>query len=147
MAVITIIKEIKKIHPKEVVMVKIGDFYHVYGKDSYILAFLLGYKLKNIEDNCMTCGFPTKSLAKVEAMLENKKVNYILLDRRNNYDVDEFSDNKNLNTYDEQFEKANRYIKAKNRIDIIYFELMKNINDKDIKNKLYEIETILHINA
>lgn len=145
MAVITIIKEIKKIHPKEVVMVKIGDFFHVYGKDSYILAYLLGYKLKMVEDNCWSCGFPTKSLSKVEATLENKKVNYILVDRRNNYDVDDFSDNKNLNTYDEQFEKANKYIKSKNRIDAIYFELMKNINTKDIKNKIYEIETILNI--
>ena len=51
MAVLTIIKEIKKIHPKEIVMVKIGDFFHVYGKDSYILAYLLGYKLKMVEDN------------------------------------------------------------------------------------------------
>lgn len=117
----------------------------MYGKDSYILAYLLGYKLKMVEDNCWSCGFPTKSLSKVEATLENKKVNYILVDRRNNYDVDDFSDNKNLNTYDEQFEKANKYIKSKNRIDAIYFELMKNINTKDIKNKIYEIETILNI--
>ena len=126
-------------------MVKIGDFFHVYGKDSYILAYLLGYKLKMVEDNCWSCGFPTKSLSKVEATLENKKVNYILVDRRNNYDVDDFSDNKNLNTYDEQFEKANKYIKSKNRIDAIYLELMKNINAKDIKNKIYQIETVLNI--
>ena len=109
------------------------------------LRFQYVFLLTAYEDNCWSCGFPTKSLSKVEATLENKKVNYILVDRRNNYDVDDFSDNKNLNTYDEQFEKANKYIKSKNRIDAIYLELMKNINAKDIKNKIYQIETVLNI--
>ena len=36
MSVITIIKEVKKIHKEEVLLVKIGDFYHCFGKDSYI---------------------------------------------------------------------------------------------------------------
>ena len=39
------------------------------------------------------------------------KINYINVDRRNNYEVDEKSDNKNLNKYDEIFEKAKQYIK------------------------------------
>ena len=145
MAVLTIIKEIKSIHPKDVIMVKIGDFYHVYGKDAYILSYLFNYKLKNIENNCATCGFPIKSLAKIEATLENKKINYMLIDRRNNYDVDEKIDNKNLNTYDEQFEKAHKYINIKNRIDTIYLELVKDINSKDTKNKINQIEKILNI--
>ena len=33
------------------------------------------------------------------ARLENEKINYLLVDTRKNYDVDEKYDNKNLNNY------------------------------------------------
>jgi len=143
LAVLTIISEVKKIHPKEIALVKIGDFFHAYGKDSYILSYLFGYKLKTIEQNCSTCGFPSKSLAKVEAKLENKKVNYIILDRRNNYDVDEFVNHKNLNTYDEIFEKAHIYVNLKRRIEAIHVKLINDINSENIKEKIQEIENII----
>lgn len=51
------------------------------------------------------------------AKLENKKINYLIVDRRNNYDVDEFYDNKNLNTYNQTYEKAKQYINSKHRVD------------------------------
>lgn len=60
MAITTIMKEIKKIHPQEVVLVKIGQFYHVYGKDSYIISYLFNYKIQLIEENICMCGFPRK---------------------------------------------------------------------------------------
>lgn len=47
----------------------------------------------------MVSGFPTSSIKKVEARLENKKINYIVLDRKDNYAVNERTDFKNLNTY------------------------------------------------
>ena len=119
MAVLTIIKTIKSIHPESIVLVKIGKFYNVYGRDSYIMSYLIGYKLKEIE-NISTCGFPVDSINKVMAKLENTKINYLLIDRRNNYDVDKISDNKNLNTYIKTYEKAKEYINAKNRVNKIY---------------------------
>ena len=36
---------------------------------------------------------------KIISKLEEKKINYLILDRRNNYEEDEKSNNKNLNTY------------------------------------------------
>ncbi len=39
MAVTTIIKTIKSIHPDSIILVKVGKFYNVYGKDSYILSY------------------------------------------------------------------------------------------------------------
>ena len=94
------IKAIKQVHSKSVVLVKIGSFYHAYGKDSYILSYMFGYKLKKFEKDYTTCGFPLDSISKVIAKLEEKKINYVILDRRNNYEEDEKSDNGNLNTYD-----------------------------------------------
>ena len=87
--------------------------------------------------------FLGKSLPKIEAKLENKKINYIVVDRRNNFDVDEISNNKNLNTYDKEFEKARKYINIKNRIDNIYIKLIKDINKEETKRKIIEIEKIV----
>ena len=85
------------------------------------------------------CGFPTKSINKVIAKLENKKINYVIVDRRNNYDVDEMFDNKNLNTYVKTYEKAKNYINTKNRVNNIYEYLLHNLNDKELINKVEKV--------
>lgn len=143
MAIITIIKEVKKIHQQELVIIKIGNFYHCYGKDAYIISYLLGYKLTKTRENYYVCGFPIKSIVKVENMLERKKVNYMILDRKNNYDVDVLKNYKNLNQYQATYEKAKKYIKTKNNIEEIYKELINNMNAKDINEKINNIKSIL----
>lgn len=140
MAVITVVKTIKSIHPESVVLVKVGKFYNIYGRDSYIMSYLFGYKLKEIE-KVSTCGFPIESINKVMAKLENKKINYLIIDRRNNYDVDEESDNKNLNTYITTYNKAKEYINAKNRVDKITNYLMHNLNNKKIISEIEKVIT------
>ena len=54
MSVVTIIQEVKQVHPEYVVMTKVGKFYKVYGKDSYILSYLLNYKVSHPDKNCET---------------------------------------------------------------------------------------------
>ena len=44
-SIITIIKEVKNVHPEDITMVKVGNFYRVYGKDAYIIAYLFKYKI------------------------------------------------------------------------------------------------------
>ena len=78
MSVITVMKEIKAIHPEYVSLIKIGKFYNVYLRDAYILSYLFGYKLRDMEQNIKTCGFPETALNKVISTLENKKINYYL---------------------------------------------------------------------
>ena len=143
MAVLTMIKAIKKIYKQDILLVKIGDFYHVYGKDAYILSYIMGYKIKTIEENCPTCGFPKKSLSKIEAILEEKKINYLILDRRNNYEPEEISDNKNLNRYQKEFEKAYKYLTSKNKIDKICEELLKKINQENFEQIIAQIDMII----
>ncbi len=139
MAVINVVKTIKRIHEDTIVLVKIGKFYNVYGKDSYILSYLFNYGLRKVE-NTSTSGFPKESINKVMAKLENKKINYIVVDRRNNYLVDYESDNKNLNMYNKIYEKARQYINAKNRVNGIYEYLVHNLNNKKL---IDEIEKVL----
>ena len=75
---ITIVKEAKKIHQNDIMLVKIGGFYRTYGRDAYILSNLFEYKIKH-ENEIITCGFPIKSIVKIISKLENKKINYMIL--------------------------------------------------------------------
>ena len=72
---------------------------------------------------------------------------------RNNYDVDEFYDNKNLNTYNQTYEKAKQYINSKHRVDKIYQYLIHNLNNKKclatlaetlVASSLYKLKLLRH---
>ena len=112
------IRSIKEIHKYDLCLFKVGAFYHAYGRDSYILAYLFDYKLKDtsLEKGWKECGFPITNVSKIMARLEEKKINYILIDRRNNYDVDGKMDFGNLNRYQATYEKSNKYVNYKKRI-------------------------------
>lgn len=142
MSVVTIIQEVKQVHPEYVVMTKVGKFYKVYGKDSYILSYLLQYKVKT-EGRFMTLGFPDASLKKVQSVLESRKINYLILDSRTNYSIDEKQDFGNLNKYKEVYEKSKTFVNNQNRINQIYDYLMSEAYDEKLKEKLAKIEKII----
>ena len=85
MSIINMVKNIKRRHKEDVVFIKIGIFYYCYGKDAYIISYFFEYKLNLVENAIYSCAFPSQSLNKVLTMLENKKINYVIIDRRNNY--------------------------------------------------------------
>ena len=143
MSVGIIIKSVKQIHKEDVVLVQMGKFYYAYGKDAYILSNLFGYKLNEFETNIYSVGFPNNSYAKVISKLEKLKINYLILDKRNNYEVLESQNYKNLNNYNKYFEKAKKEILIKIRIQKINEYLLKNINTNGIREKIFEIEKIL----
>lgn len=143
MSIITMIKEIKQIHNKDIVFIKLGKFYYCYGKDAYIISYFFGYKLNLIENSIYSCGFPSQSLGKVISKLEIKKVNYVIVDRRNNYEVEEKENYKNLNSYEKYFEKAKQEVGIKMRIQRINAYLLNNSERNDIKEILLSIEKIL----
>ena len=143
MGIITIVKKVKEIHPEYVTIINVGKFYYTYGKDSYIISYLLNYKL-NAFENILRCGFSDESLNKVIAKLELNKINYLLLDRKNNYDVDIKCNNKNLNNYNKIFKMAKEKTNLKRRIENINAYLYSNIDNKDIKPILSEMEKILN---
>lgn len=119
MKVVNIVKAIKQIHPEYIVLIKIGKFYYSYSKDAYIVSYIFNYKLKIVEENIRVCAFPVFILNKIMAKLEENKINYIIIDRRNNYEVDEKFDNGNLNKYNIYLEKSKKYIKFSTKIDDI----------------------------
>ena len=140
MSILTMVKNIKKIHPNYLICYKEGNFYNCYGKDAYILAFLFDYKIRFIEENIPVVGFPKVAIAKVTAFLQRKKINYMLLDKRNNYNVDEEESYKNLNKYLEILEQASEGVKLKIRIEKISQTLLKELN----KDKIQRVEKLLY---
>ena len=89
MSIINMVKNIKEIQSKTIVLLKVGAFCERYGKDSYILSYLLGYEIKEVKDGIYKVGFSKKAIKKVIAKLEEEKIDYLLLNVKNNYDVDE----------------------------------------------------------
>ena len=138
------IKTIKQIHKEELCMFKIGSFCHCYGRDAYVLSFLFGYKIKDIEGIYKECGFPIKVLDKVIAKLENCKINYLVIDRRNDYDVEQKASFKNLNNYNSCYVKANTYINYKIRIEKINEFLLENMKQKEFNKILGKVEQVIN---
>lgn len=84
--------------------------------------------------------FPKTAYNKVISKLENNKINYIILDKRNNYEEEEKSNNKNLNKYTEFYEKAKKEIAIKIRIEKIQKYLLET---KD-KETIFQIEKVIN---
>ena len=137
------VKEIKSIHPEFIAVIKLGGFYKVYGKDAYIIAKNFKYKVKE-EEGFVSCGFPTNAINKVRARLEKKKINYLIIESRNNYEINEKEDFKNLNKYEKEYQEAKIYVKNQLRIEKIYDYLSENANKEETKNILKEIEEVIY---
>lgn len=145
MGIVNVVSEVKKVHQKELILISIGKFFYAYGKDAYILSYIFEYKLMKIEqENVYSCAFPKQSYPKVTAKLENLKINYIVLDRRNNYNVDEQSNNGNLNNYEKYFEKARLTINKKIRIERINKYLLNNLENEQIYTILKNVEEVIN---
>lgn len=76
--------------------------------------------------------------------LEKQKIDYLLIDVRNNYYVDEKFENRNLNKYDIVFEKSYLYVRKQRKIRKINEKLMEQIDSSDFKEKVERIEEILN---
>lgn len=138
MGIINMIETIKLIHKEDIVLVKVGTFYTAYGKDAYIINYLFNYKLNKTQD-VYSCAFPIPSLGKVTAILENNKINYIVVDRRNNYDVEQQSNNKNLNNYNKFLKLAKEKVNKNKRIDQIMEYLKENEEIiEEVEKLIYE---------
>lgn len=137
------VKTIKLLHPDYICMFKIGAFYHLYGRDSYIVSYLFDYKLKDLGTEMVTCGFPLDIVNKIKAKLESEKLSYMLIDCRNNYIVDEKSDCGNNNRYQNVYPLARNYVNYKSRIDNIHRNLRERISEKDFRKMLAKIEEVI----
>ena len=125
MAIINVYEEVKKIHPKYVVLIKVGTFYEALENDAYIINNLFDYVIKN-KSYYLQAGFPKVILPKIVSTLEEKKINYLILDKADNYDELEKINYEKLNKYDFYLEKGKREHKRLQKINK-FNEYLKNI--------------------
>ena len=73
-------------------------------------------------------------------------MNYLIVDRKNNYEVEDVYDFKNLNNYNKIFQKAKPLITIKIRISNINEYLLNNIDNKaiDLKELVKELEEVIN---
>ena len=138
-----IIKNLKEVHRNSIILIKIGSFYHAYGKDAYIMSYLFNYQIKNVGKGYNTCGMPLSALSKVLRILEDKKINYLVLIKSQNYSEEEKMDFNVNNRYEELYEKAYKNINLKKRINAINEYLIEHLDATNIKSIIQKVEDCL----
>ena len=138
------VRNIKEVHKEDLLCFKVGNFCQCYGKDTHIMQYLFNYNIKQTKDNVLNCGFPFQTLRKVEAKLEQNKINYIVLDTKNEYAVMDSQDYKNLNKYQEIMSKATKFVRVKKRVSRIQNMLICQFDSEKIDEKIEEIEKIVY---
>lgn len=144
MKITNMVKTIKEIKTETILLLQVGEFFYQYGKDSYIMAYLFGYKIKTIENNIPFSSFPKQALNKVISKLEDKEINYIIINKSLNYEIIEEQNFKKKNTYLKHYKISKEYILKRNRINEIYKKLINNINEENSKEIIKKIEEILY---
>lgn len=132
-------------YPDSILLVLSGNFYNVYGKDTYILSYIFKYKIKEkiyktIEDKdeyILNTGFPRNSLDRVLLELEDKKINYVIKVKDKK---DIFKDFKKLNTYKRKYEASKKYCVDKMKINEIVCMLEDLCGKKEFKNVIEKIQ-------
>ena len=83
----------------------------------------------------------------MENVLEKNKINYLVVDKRSNYEVEHRTINNQENRYDSVFEVANNYGAIALRVQNVYNELMKRSKEPNFNEKLKKIEMELYKNG
>lgn len=143
MGLVEMAKRLKDVHPNYIMLFKSGTFYKAFGKDAYILGAMFNYNIHIVNENVTTCGFPITAEKRVRTKLEESKINYKIIDPRNDYKVDISEDYKNLNNYEDEFKKDFTIIKQKKVITRITEELTLYIDNPNFKEIIRKIEDIL----
>ena len=121
-----IVNLIKKIHSDTIVIVDDYDNYYVYGRDCYIVYYLINLSIKRYKNSL----FIRNKIDYINYLVDNlnkNKVNYIVVVKRFGYNVDvsnSFINNnysKYLNKGKLLYKRSNdiKYINSKLRLDVI----------------------------
>lgn len=64
MSIIRDVKNAKTKYANTVILVKNGNFYRCYDKDSYVVSYLMNYQTKQATSSTYMCGFPVRFIRK-----------------------------------------------------------------------------------
>lgn len=127
----------KRQYNNYIILFKQGNFYLSMNDDALILNNLFNYKVNVISD-FIKVGFPLKTIDKVIPLLEEKNVNFIIVDKEI-VEKKKYSNNNYFNFLN----KDSNYEFIINRINKIDQTLKDNLLNKNIENVLNDIERII----
>lgn len=155
-------KEYKNKNHETMVFVKSGVFYETYDNDCKIMTDLFEYKIKNFKNFSRT-GFPINNIDKVKEKLNEKQINYIIVENNNiskitfennryNFYINKRVDkrlykNHYQTNFNEQLELINEYKKTMRYIEKTIGSFPKSeriLKDRMIDN-LYEILELIYM--
>lgn len=127
----------KNTYKDYLIFIKSGNFYLALNNDAIVMNKIFNYKIKQ-STNFMKVGFPLSSLNKVIQYIENKSINYVVVEDK----IVQKKKYKN-NNYSKYNIKLDNYEILINRINKIYEVLKNNLDSANIKETINEIEDIL----
>lgn len=83
-------ESLKKIDPSYIYIFRVGIFYNILNEDAKILNEKLNLKITNLSPEIFKCGFPVSALDKYKKILNEKGIQYKIIDNLPN----------NMNTID-----------------------------------------------
>lgn len=129
---------------------KSGMFYIFLDEDAKIVSKKLNLKLTNFNDTIFKCGFPINSLTKYTNILQEKNINYKMIDGEIITSKKQYIEAQSIQNYLEQIKKIDinklTPIKAFELIYNLQKLLRKKLNMKRIGNlyeNIYKIENIM----
>jgi len=142
MTIITTINTLKRQYTEHVIILKVGEFYHVYGMDACIISYLFDYKVRVTDKLGYTCGFPINNILKIQEELELNSISYILIDK--DAEIKKDYNCKEKNRYEDISKKAYSYVKVKEKIENINKYLLMNMNQIETLALISQIDEIIN---
>ncbi len=117
--------ELKRTYPTTIFLFKSGIFYLALDKDAELLAEKFGFKLVNLNQEVLKCGFPVSKLQYYADLIKSYSLNFELVDLENNFTLnyDNYSNNQ----------------KVKNIINTLKELDMNNVTLKESFDLLYKL--------
>lgn len=103
---------------------------------------MFDYKLRR--DKYVSCGFPLSALNKVKVELEKEKVDYIVVDKRNEYEVICKEEFKKENKYEEILAIGKTKELIKRKAEKINKYIIENITNEEVVKKIKKLEEVLY---
>lgn len=122
-----------------VIFIKSGIFYECIANDALIINILFNYKVK-IFGNTVKVGFPIKNIDCVKEKMKKYDINYIIVEDDKIRDVYEI-DGNNYAKYKVDMDSV---LYAFLRVEKLIKYLSDNVMDRDLIDKLEEIEEIVY---
>ena len=127
----------KSTYKDYVVLLKSGNFYISFNKDTIIMNNIFNYQIKQVKDY-IKIGFPIISINKIVNELTLRKVNYVIIDT-DIINKKKFSNN----SYKKYLLEKENYEILLVRIKKINTILKNSLNNQNIKQVLDDIENVL----